>query len=65
MVNACGVPGHVTPPKVYFGVTVIVAVTGLVVAFAAAKAAMLPVPVPARPIRRSIVDPVVAGCRSA
>ncbi len=65
MVNACGVPGHVTAPKVYLGVTVIVAVTGLVVALVAAKAAMLPVPVPARPIEGVSLTAVVGGCRSA
>lgn len=43
-------PGHVTAPNVYFGVMVIVAVTGVVPALVAVKAAMLPVPLVASPI---------------
>ena len=50
MVNTWAVPRHVTDPNVYSGVTVIVATTGEVPALAAAKAAMLPVPLAASPI---------------
>jgi hypothetical protein len=50
ILNVCGVPLHVTAPNVYFGVTCIVAVTGVVPAFVAVKAAMLPVPDPRSPI---------------
>ena len=46
MVKVCGVPGQ--PAKV--GVTVIVAVTGDVVALVAVKAAILPVPLAAKPM---------------
>lgn len=50
IVNVCGVPAQVTEPKVYLGVTVIVAITGLVPALVTAKAAMLPLPLVASPI---------------
>jgi hypothetical protein len=50
IVKACGVPGQVTAPKVYFGVMVIVAMTGEVPAFVAVKAVMFPVPLAASPI---------------
>ena len=43
-------PLHVTAPNVYLGVMVIVAVTGVVPALVAVKAAMLPVPLAASPI---------------
>src|SRR5882762_6827186 len=44
IVNVVGVPVHVVPPFVYDGVTVIVAVTGAVVAFVAVNEAILPEP---------------------
>jgi hypothetical protein len=50
IVKFCGVPLHVTAPKVYFGVTVIVAMTGTVPALFAVKAAMFPEPVASNPI---------------
>lgn len=50
MVNVRGVPVQVTPPLVKLGVTVMVATTGVCVVFTAVKAAMLPVPLAARPI---------------
>jgi len=66
IVNVEGVPTHVTAPLVYEGVTVIVAVTGAVVALVATKDAILPVPEAARPMDvvlfvqlYTIVPPVV------
>ena len=50
MVNVLGVPAVLIPPLVYVGVTVIVAVIGAVVVLLTVKAAMLPVPLAARPI---------------
>ena len=47
MVNDSGVPGQ---PKDETGVTVIVAVTGVLVLLIAVKAGMLPVPLAAKPI---------------
>ncbi len=44
------VPVHVVPPFVYVGVTVIVAVTGALVALVAVKLAISPVPEAANPI---------------
>ena len=46
MVKVCGVPGHALAD----GVTVIVPAIAVVPAFVAVKAAILPVPVDARPI---------------
>ena len=43
-------PEQVVPPLVYVGVTVIVAVTGALVALVAMKLAILPVPLAANPI---------------
>jgi len=50
MVNVRGVPVHSVPPFRKLGVTVIVAVTGALVAFVAVNEAMLPVPLAPRPI---------------
>ena len=50
-VKLCGVP--VQP--LAEGVTVIVAVTGIVLLFTAVKSAMLPVPLPVRPIDVSLL----------
>jgi len=50
IVNVSTLPKHVTPPKVYSGVTVMVATTGDAVAFVATNAGMLPVPLPPKPI---------------
>jgi hypothetical protein len=50
IVNVFVGPGQVTAPKVYFGVMVIVAITGVAPALAAAKAVMFPVPLAASPI---------------
>jgi hypothetical protein len=50
MVKVCGVPVHVTDPLVKFGVTVIVATTGVVPGFEAVNAAILPEPVAASPM---------------
>lgn len=49
-VNVLTGPAQPTPPFVYVGVTVTVAVTGTAVLFAAANEAMLPTPLAARPI---------------
>jgi hypothetical protein len=49
-VNEEAGPAQPTPPFVYVGVTVTVAVTGTAVVFAAANEAMLPTPLAARPI---------------
>ena len=43
-------PVQLTPPLVYVGVTVIVAVTANIVGFTATKLGILPVPAAARPI---------------
>ena len=66
MVNVMGVPTQLVPPFVYVGVTVIVAVTGALVAFVAVKLAILPVPLAANPMLvvlfvqlYTIVPPVV------
>src|ERR1044071_7715541 len=50
IVNVFVGPAHVTAPNVYFGVMVIVAATGLVVALVATNDAMFPVPLAASPI---------------
>src|SRR5690348_16318802 len=50
IVNVCVGPLQVNAPKVYFGVTVSVAMTGLVVAFAAVNVGTFPVPLAPRPI---------------
>ena len=50
IVNVVGVPMQLTPALVKVGVTVTVAVTGEVPVFVPAKAAILPVPLAAKPI---------------
>ena len=50
IVNVRDGPGHVTPPAVYCGVTVIVATTGVEPLFIAVNEAILPVPLAASPI---------------
>ena len=50
IVKLLGVPTHVTPPLVKLGVTVTVAVTGVVPVLMAVNEEMLPVPLAARPI---------------
>ena len=50
MVKVIGIPLQVTPPLVKAGVTVMVAVTGAVVAFVAVKLAILPEPFAANPM---------------
>lgn len=50
IVNEVGVPVQVIPPLVYWGVAVMVAVTGAFVMLVAAKDPILPVPLAARPI---------------
>jgi hypothetical protein len=50
MVNVCGNPVHVTPPPVYWGVTVTVATTAVDVELAAVNEAMSPVPLAASPM---------------
>ena len=50
IVNVIGAPVQVFPAFVYDGVTVIVAVTGALVAFVPVKLAILPVPLGARPM---------------
>ena len=55
MLNAWGVPAHVIEPKVYFGVTVIVATTGLDVELLAANDVIFPEPVAAKPIDASLL----------
>ena len=53
IVNNVCVPEHVTPPLVMDGVTVIVAVTGIVPTLCAGKDRISPVPAAARPIEAS------------
>lgn len=50
IVYVTGLPVQVTPPVVYTGVTVMVATTGILVTLVAVKAAILPVPLAARPM---------------
>lgn len=50
IVNVIDVPAQLTPAFVYVGVTVIVAVSGAVVALVATKGAMFPFPPAANPI---------------
>ena len=50
IVNVWAVPVHVTPPFVYDGVTVIVAVMGAFVPLVTVKVAILPVPLAVNPI---------------
>ena len=50
MVKVFDAPGQLTPPLVYVGVTVIVAVTGALVVLVAVKLGILPVPAAASPI---------------
>ena len=66
MVNVIGVPLQFTPPLLNTGVTVIVAVTALVVLFTAVNDGILPVPPAAKPIdgvlltQLKLIDPPVA-----
>jgi hypothetical protein len=50
IVNVFVGPGQVTAAKVYLGVMVMVAISGVVPAFVAAKAVMFPVPLAPRPM---------------
>ena len=50
IVNDCGVPVYVIPSMVLDGVTVMVAITGIVPVLTALNGAILPEPVAARPI---------------
>ena len=50
MVNVLEVPTQLTPPLVKVGVTVIVAITGVVVVLLATKVGIFPVPLAAIPI---------------
>ena len=50
IVNVVAVPAQLTPALVYVGVTMIVAVSGAVVALIAVKEAMFPLPLAANPI---------------
>ena len=50
MVKFCGVPLQETPFNVFTGVTVMVALMAVVPVFVAVNAAMLPVPLAARPM---------------
>ena len=50
MVNVIEVPTQLTPALVYVGVTIMVAVTGAVVALVATKDPILPLPLAANPI---------------
>ena len=50
MVNVLDVPTQLTPAFVKVGVTVMVAVTGVLLALVATKEAILPAPVAAKPI---------------
>ena len=50
MVNVCAAPVQVRPALVYEGVTVMVAVTGVVPVLVAVNEAMLPLPLAARPM---------------
>jgi len=50
IVNDCGVPVYVIPSMVLDGVTVMVAITGIVPVLTALNGAILPDPVAAKPI---------------
>ena len=50
MVNVLDVPTQLTPALVNVGVTIMVAVTGALVALVATKDAILPAPLAAKPI---------------
>jgi hypothetical protein len=50
IVNVIGVPGQLTPPAVYVGVTVIVPEIGVVPVFVAVPLIGLPVPLAGKPI---------------
>jgi hypothetical protein len=50
MVNVIGVPGQLTPPAVYVGVTVIVPEIGVVPVFVAVSAIGLLVPLAGKPM---------------
>ena len=56
MVKFCGVPLQVTPALVYDGVTVMVAVIGVVPALIAVKLGMLPDPLAPKPIAVLLFD---------
>ena len=56
IVNVFGVPGHTVAPLVLTGVTVIVAVTGVVPLFTATKAGMIGVPTGAEPLAANPID---------
>ena len=56
MVKFCGVPLQVAPALVYDGVTVMVAVIGVVPAFVAVKLGMLPDPLAPKPIAVLLFD---------
>ena len=66
MVNVIGVPLQFTPPLLNTGVTVIVAVTALVVLFTAVNDGIFPVPLAAKPMdvvlltQLKLTDPPVA-----
>ena len=71
MVKVDGAPAQLTPPLVYVGDTVMVAVTGAVVAFAAVKLGRLPVPLAAKPmevvlfVQAYVIVPPVVGLPKA
>ena len=50
IVNVCDGPVHVTPPLVYWGVTVTDATTGVVPALTAVNDPIVPTPLAASPI---------------
>ena len=56
IVKLIGVPLQLTPPLVYTGVTVIVAVTGAFVVLVAVKAGILPDPLAASPMLGKLLD---------
>ena len=56
MIKFCGVPLQVVPALVYDGVTVTVAVIGVVPALVAVKLGMLPLPLAPRPIAVLLFD---------
>ena len=56
MVKFCGVPLQVTPALVYDGVTVMVAVIGVVPALIAVKLGMLPDPLAPKPMLVLLFD---------
>ena len=56
IVKFCGVPLQVAPALVYDGVTVMVAVIGVVPALVAVKLGMLPEPLAPKPIAGLLFD---------